>query len=243
MDIAGRTAIVTGAAVRLGRSIAVALAEQGCHVLVHYGSSAAPAREVVDELRGLGVRAMAVQADFTRPVAAAQTVFETATAEFDRIDFLVNSAAIFEPALLAEVTEDQWDRHFAINVKAPLFLCQQFAARRDPAGRGHIVNIGDWRATRPQPGHLPYTLSKSALLGMTRILARELGPGVQVNAVAPGAILPPPLADESYLASLAENNPLHRTGCPADVAEAVVYLLRSDFVTGETIHVTGGEQL
>ncbi len=248
MDIAGRTAIVTGGAVRLGRVIACALAENGCNVVVHFSTSEAAAEETATAIREFGVRALTVCADFRDPLKAARTVFDAAEAEFDTIDVLINSAAIFEEGTLADTTEDQWDRHFAINAKSPLFLAQRFARGRenDPpeAGiRSLIVNLVDWRATRPIPGHLVYTLAKTALAGLTRILAQELGPGIQVNAVAPGAILPPPDADARYLDSIAQRNLLKRAGGPNDVADAVLFLLRSDFLTGEMIHVAGGEQL
>lgn len=243
MNLANRTAIVTGGAVRLGRAIALALAEQGCHIVVHYGSSEAAAEQTANEIRDFGVRALTVQADLNEPATAAKTVFDAAVAEFGAIDFLINSAAIFEAGTLADLTDDHWDRHFAINVKSPVFLSQQFAARRAPGARGQIVNIADWRATRPVPGHLAYTLTKSALVGLTKVLAHELGPDMQVNAVAPGAILPAPDADENSLNAIAQRIPLKRSGAPADVADAVLFLLRSDFLTGETIHVAGGEQL
>ena len=127
VDIAGRTAIVTGGAVRLGRAVALALAEQGCHVVVHYATSETAAEETAERIREFGVRALTVRADFRDPATASNTVFDAANAEFDLIDILVNSAAIFEAGSLADVTEDQWDRHLAINLKSPLFLAQQFA--------------------------------------------------------------------------------------------------------------------
>ena len=243
MNLAGRTAIVTGGAVRVGRAIALALAEQGCHVVVHYANSESAAEETANKIRELGVRALTTRADFHEPATAAKTVFDAAEAEFGAIDILINSAAIFEAGSLDELTESHWDRHLAINLKSPAFLSQQFANRLESGSRGHIVNIADWRATRPVSGHFTYTITKSALIGMTKVLAQELGPDVQVNAVAPGAILPPVDAGDHYLDSIAQRNPLQRAGAPADVADTVLFLLRSDFLTGETIHVTGGENL
>lgn len=243
MDLTGRTAIVTGGAVRLGRAIAIAIAEQGCDVILHYGNSETAAKETADEISALGVRCLTVQADFRDPVTAARGLFDAALAEFARVDFLINSAAIFEPSTLNDLDEDHWDRHFAVNLKAPAFLAREFDQRRKTAVRGHIINIADWRAQRPVPGHLAYTLTKSGLVSLTKILAQELGPDVQVNAVAPGSILPPPDADASYLDQLADRNPLKRTGNVKDITDAVLYLLRSDFVNGEVLHITGGEQL
>ncbi|MEX0700619.1 MAG: SDR family oxidoreductase [Planctomycetales bacterium] len=241
MELKGKAAIVTGGAVRLGRALAVALAEAGVDVCVHYGRSADAARETVAEIERLGPRAVAVQADLADPAVAARRVVTRAVAELGRIDLLVNSAAIFEPGTLAETTEEQWDRHFAINLKAPFFLAQAFVAALGPQSRGHIVNVADWRGLRHPPGHAAYTLAKSGLIAMTRLLAVELAPRVQVNAIAPGLILPPAGADAAFLAQLAQAVPLRRPGSPADVVAALLYLLRSDFVTGDVLEVTGGQ--
>jgi pteridine reductase len=243
MDLRGQNAIVTGGAVRLGLAIAHKLAFEGANVCVHCHSHAGEVQGVLQELRGHGVAACAMAASFTEPVAAAQAVFERANEELGPVSILVNSAAIFEPATLADTTEDRWKRHLAINLQAPAFLCREFAERL-PAGRqGSIVNIVDWRALRPPVGHLPYTVSKAGLVALTQILAQELAPRIQVNAVAPGAILPPPGAGKEALKEMAERNPLKRTGRASDVANAVAYLLKSDFINGEVLHVTGGEEL
>ncbi len=243
MELSGKTAIVTGGAVRLGRAVSLALAEEGVRVALHYHRSEDAADRTIAEIRSCGSDALAVQADFCEPVSAARTVIEAAIAEFGRADILVNSAAIFEAGTLATTTEDDWDRHFSINLKAPFFLCQAFAEQLQPGRRAHIVNIADRRATRPGTDHLAYTLTKSGVVTLTKSLARELAPDVQVNAIAPGAILPPSGAEESFLDYLAESIPLHRTGSVDDVTATLRFLLRSDFITGETVHVTGGEQL
>lgn len=243
MDLAGKTAVVTGGAVRLGRAAVLALAQEGVNVCLHYGHSAEPAEETLDLVRSTGAAGFAVQADFRDPCPAARTVIDASLDAFGRVDILVNNAAIFETARLRETTEDIWDRHFAINLKAPFFLARAFAEARQPGERGHIVNIADWRGERPDLEHLAYSLTKSGLITLTRALAVELAPGVQVNAVAPGAILPPPGEDESYMQRIAEEIPLRRTGSPEAITEALLWLLRSDFVTGEVVHVTGGEQL
>lgn len=210
---------------------------------LHYGHSAEAARETVAGIVSRGGRAVPVQADFREPATAAQQVIDETVREFGRVDILVNSAAIFEAATLAETTAEQWDRHMAINLQTPYFLCQRFAGVLQDDRRGHIVNIADWRATRPVPGHLPYTLTKSGLVTLTQILARELAPRVQVNAIAPGAVLAPPGEDDAYLERVANRIPLRRTGTVGEVTETLLFLLRSDFVTGEILHVTGGEHL
>jgi pteridine reductase len=242
-DLTGKTAIVTGGAVRIGRALALALAGEGAQIVLHYWHSERQARETLDEIAALGTRGVAVRADLREPCDAARTVVEAAVAEFGRADVLVNNAAIFEPGTLATTTGPQWDRHFAINLKAPFFLSQAFVERLGAGRRGHIVNIADWRGTRPDPDYLAYTLTKAALVALTANLARQLGPDVQVNAIAPGAILPPHDRDESYLAERAQRLPLRRSGSTDEVARTLLFLLRSEFITGEVVHVTGGEHL
>ncbi|MBW3543247.1 MAG: SDR family oxidoreductase [Planctomycetes bacterium] len=241
--IRGKVAIVTGGAVRLGREIALGLSDAGAGVVVHYGRSREAAERTICEIAAAGGRAVAVEADLASPVEAACAIIGAARAEFGRVDILVNNASVFEPSTLADAEPDDWDRQFAVNLKAPFYLCREFAGAREPGRRAHIVNILDWRATRPGAGHLVYTLTKAALATLTLALAQELAPDVQVNAVAPGAILPPPGEGADYLDKLSTRIPLGRTGNAADVAEAVLFLLRSEFITGEILHVTGGQEL
>jgi pteridine reductase len=144
---------------------------------------------------------------------------------------------------LSGTTEADWDSHFAINLKAPFFLSQAFAGRVAADQQAHIVNIADWRGLRPDPGSLVYSLTKSGLIAMTKGLALALAPRIQVNAIAPGAILPPPGEDQEYLQDLAQTIPLRHPGSPAEVARTLIYLLESDFVTGEVLYVTGGQHL
>ncbi len=243
MPLDGQNAIVTGGAVRIGRALAVGLAHRGANVCIHYGRSAGEAQMTLAEIVSAGVRGIAVQADFTAPVAAAKRVFDHAVAEFGAVDILVNSAAIFEAGGLADTDEALWDRHCDINLKAPAFLSREFACRL-PSGRsGHIVNIVDWRGERPGEGYLAYTVAKAGLIAMTRSLAQELAPRIQVNAIAPGAILPPPGESSEEFQKRAVRIPLQRTGHPQAIVDAMLYLLESDFVTGHVLSVTGGEQL
>jgi NAD(P)-dependent dehydrogenase (short-subunit alcohol dehydrogenase family) len=243
MELRDRTAIVTGGAVRLGRTLAVRLAAEGVHVCLHYHESRVAAEDALEQIRRSGVRGTAIQADFSRPATAAREVLEHAGAVLGSVDILVNSAAVFSPHSLAGLQEADWDRHLNVNLKAPIYLSQAFARQVVPEQSGDIVNIVDWRATRPVPGHLAYTVAKGGLVTATRLLARELAPRIRVNAIAPGAILPPPGEPDAYLERLAGQIPLRRTGGPDDVADALVFLLRSDFITGEVLHVTGGEEL
>lgn len=242
MELHGKAAIVTGGAVRLGGALALALGAEGVRVGVHYGSSAGPAEAVVGQIKAMGSDAVAIQADLSRP-AEAGSIVERATAHFGRVDILVNSAAIFEPGNWDDTTEANWDRHFAINLKSPFFLSQAFAAQVGSERTGHIINIADWRGARPGADHLAYTLTKAAIIAMTRSLALALAPNIQVNAIAPGLILPPPGQDQAYLERKASQVPARRVGSPQEIARAMVFLLRSDFVTGDLVFVTGGEHL
>jgi pteridine reductase len=242
MELNGKVAIVTGGAVRLGKALALALAEQGARLVIHYGSSASPAQETVTEIKAMGNDALAIQADLSQS-GQAPSIVERAMAQFGQVDILVNSAAIFEPGKWDDTTEANWDRHFAINLKSPFFLSQAFARHVGPERAGHIVNIADWRGVRPGIGHVAYTLTKAALIAMTKSLALALAPNIQVNAIAPGMILPPPGEDRSYLERKAGKIPAQRVGSPEEIAKALIFLLRSDFVTGDLIFVTGGEHL
>ncbi len=243
MKLQGHVAVVTGGAVRLGKTISLALAEAGCDVCVHYGHSAEDAAETVALIREKGVRGVAVQADLAEPSTAAETVFHTVSAEFGAASILVNNAAIFEAATLTTTTDDNWQRHLAINLTAPFCLSRAFAQQHIAGISGQIINIVDWRATRPETGYLAYTVAKSGLVALTKILALELAPAVQVNAIAPGAMLPAPGAKPDDFNRLADRIPLRRTGHPSDLADALLFLLRSEFLTGEVIHITGGQHL
>jgi pteridine reductase len=196
MQLDGRVAVVTGSAVRLGKALALALAGEGVRLVIHYHASAGPAETTVDEMRALGSDAVALQADLSQldPIPA---LIEQAAAQWGRLDILVNSAAIFEPADLAQTSVESWERHFAINLRAPFFLSQAFAAHVGKQRRAHIVNIADWRGTRPDTSYLAYSLTKAGVLAMTQGLALALAPNIQVNAIAPGAILPPPGKDQA----------------------------------------------
>lgn len=242
MKLDGKVAIVTGGAVRLGRALALALAGRGARLVIHYGSSAGPARETLAQIQATGGESVAIQADL-HYTAQAQSLIARAAEHFGQLDVLVNSAAIFQPGDWADTTEANWDEHMTLNLKAPFFISQAFAVHVGPERHAHIVNIVDWRAARPNAHHIAYTLAKAALVTMTQSLALALAPNIQVNAIAPGAILPPPGQDSSYLDRLALKIPARRAGSPDDIARTLLFLLDSDFVTGDVIPVTGGEHL
>lgn len=242
MELTGKVAIVTGAAVRLGRALAIALAQSGAKIVVHYGRSADAAQETLAAIQAAGSEGVAVAADLSDPAAAAKIV-AVAMDELGRADVLVNNASVFEHDSLAEATHEMWSRQFTINLQAPFFLSQAFARQLAVDQPAHIINIVDWRASRPGDDHLIYTMTKAGLATLTKSLALHLAPQVQVNAVAPGAILPATGSDPADFDALETRIPLRRTGTPDAVTDALLFLLRSDFVTGEIVHVTGGQDL
>lgn len=241
MHLRGKIALVTGGARRLGRAFVLALAAAGMDVAVHYGHAAREAEETVTLARRQGVRAMAFQADLQDADATSHLIHRVAdTLGFPQV--LINSAAIFEPGTLRDTSLENWSRHFRINLRAPFLLMQEFARLvGDRAGK--VVNISDWRAVYPGQRYLAYTLSKAALLTLTQMAARELAPHVQVNALALGAVLPPPGKDETYLERLVRRLPARRTAQVEEVTDALLFLLRNDYITGEVIFVDGGAHL
>jgi len=235
-SLRGKTALITGAAKRLGRAIAIALAGQGGNVVVHYNQSERAAAELCDELRSMDVFAWPIRADLSE-AGQAEALFDAAVGQAGAVDILVNNASIFDRETLWETTETSLWRNLQVHSVAPLVLARALARQGRTA---HIVNLLDTRVTVYDREHASYHLSKRMLLTLTRMLALELAPEIAVNAVAPGLILPPAGQDEDYLKKLAHCNPLHRYGDAQDVTEAILFLLRSRFITGQVIYVDGG---
>lgn len=247
MELQGAVALVTGAGRRLGREIALELGRRGCQVVVHFGRSAAAAEATVRDIVDQGGKAVALQADLSDPEAVAP-LFEAIATQCHRLDVVVNSAAIFERQPFDAIGLADWERSLAVNLRAP-FQVMQCAARlmraRERQVPASIINIGDLSGLRPWPGYVQHGVSKAGLLHLTRIAARELAPLVRVNALVPGAILPPPGVsgdDPGWLARGARL-PLGRLGRPAEVTHAVCFLAENDFITGVVLPVDGGEHL
>jgi len=237
--LAGQTALVTGAGRRLGRAITLALARAGANVALHCRSSAAEAETTAAEANLLGARTWLFEADLAAPDAAADLV-RRAAAETGGLDILINSASIFHACSFADATAEAVLENVNVNALAPMFAGRAFAAQQRP---GAIVNLLDARVADYDRDHVPYHLAKRMLLTLTSIMAVEFAPLVRVNAVAPGLILPPEGKDTAYLESLQHTNPLNRYGSEADISEAVLYLVRAGFVTGQTLYVDGGRHL
>jgi pteridine reductase len=236
-----RVALVTGGAVRVGRALSLGLAEAGYDLVVTYHASRAEAEEVARRVRHAGRRCEPVAADLAGP-GAAEAVVGTVERSFGRLDLLVNSAASFDAAPLMEVDAERWDAVMSLNVRAPHLLVRAAAPLLRRA-RGSVVNIADLSAFQPWLERPHHAVSKAALVHLTKVQARALAPDVRVNAVAPGAVLPPEELGEEARRGLASSTPLQRLGSPSDVVDAVLYLARADFVTGEVLVVDGGRML
>jgi pteridine reductase len=238
-SLAGRTALITGAAKRIGRSIGLALASRGVDILVHYRSSADEAYQLVHQLRNLHVRAWPIRADLADE-RQAEALIGRSLEMAGALDILINNAAIFSPSSISTVSLDDIIRQIKINAWVPLVLSRRFALE---VGRGQIVNLLDARLDRQDRDHVAYYLSKQALATLTKMTALEFAPEIRVNAVAPDLILPPPDGDQKKLDRLAQQVPLKRHGAPEHVAETVLFLLENEFVTGDIINVDGGRYL
>ena len=241
MELRGKTALVTGGAHRVGRGISLALATAGCDLVIHYNSSSGPAEETAAEVQELGRRAVLARADLSDPSAAAEVI--EAAGGLAPVRILVNSAAVFPEDSLSDISLQAWRRTLDTNLTGPVFLTQAFAAALPDEMDGAVVNVTDWRTQRPYPDHFSYSVAKGAVDTFTIAAAEHLAPRIRVNAVALGAILPPPGKGSDYLKALAKEIPLQRVGNPEVVAEAVVHLIENDFVTGEILRIDGGAHL
>jgi pteridine reductase len=236
VDLHGKTALVTGAGTRLGAAISRALSAAGCDLVVHYGRSEEGARAVARDAEALGRKALLHQADLTDRAQIDRL------AEAGRIDVLVHNAGRYERVAPADLAAEHLDRMMEINVTAPYLLTLALAPALRRAG-GSVIAITDIAARRPWKNYVPYSVSKAALASLVEGLARALAPEVRVNAVAPGAVLPPEDYDEDKLARLRAPIPLARFGEADDVARAVVFLAQNDYLSGQTIAVDGGRSV
>ena len=242
MDLQGRCALVTGGAVRIGRALVFALANEGMRVIVHHHTSADEAEGLVGEIAARGGDAAAVQADLAR-VDEVDRLAAESEARWGGVDVLVNNASVFPEAGLDETDPDLWDHTLAVNLRAPFFLTQQIGMSMRARGRGVIVNLADLAGLQAWRGYAAHGISKAGLVHLTRVSARALAPEVRVVAIAPGTVLPPENLSEAQVSRLAERAPLRRNGTPEDVVQAMLYALRADYVTGEVLRVDGGRML
>jgi pteridine reductase len=241
VELKGKVALVTGAGTRVGRAIALALGKAGMRVGVHYASSQKGARDTAEEIVRGGSEARTLPGDLMDPATGPRLVEHTVKV-FGTIDVLVNSAAVMLRTPVGEVLVEDWDAMFALNLRAPFFLCQ-VAARAMADRGGAIVNIADLAAFETWRAYIPHSITKSGIVQMTRGLAHALAPKIRVNAIAPGPVLLPDGWTQEQADKLISTTPLGRLGSPEDVAQAALYLLSADYVTGETIIVDGGRHI
>lgn len=242
MDTNGKVALVTGAGRRVGRSLALALGDAGCRVAVHYSKSEKDAYETAALIQSMDSEAITVQADLEDP-AQVELLAVAVEEQLGSIDILVNNASIFDKIELKNVSVEDWDRHFAINVRAPFLLAKAMQSQRSSDLPGKIINLNDWRTARPT--RFAYGITKTALSGITRTLALCMAPNVQVNEVSLGAILPPAdiRLDRPRSEIQIDLGPADRMGTLNEVADAMMMLIKNDFINGETINVDGGRHI
>lgn len=241
MNPKGKTALITGGAVRVGKAITLALAQAGANVVINYNSSRAAADGTVAEARALGVGSLAIQADIGNHQQV-ESMVGAASDQFGSIDILVNNASPWMATPFPTRNLEDWHRITNILINGAFYCANAVAPLMMEKGEGSIVNIIDLSAFEPWPEYIAHSVGKSALLALSRQLALELAPEVCVNAVAPGPVLPPPDYDEQKIARTAANTLLQRWGTPGDVADAVMFFIRASYITGEVLAVDGGQR-
>jgi len=241
MDPKGKTALITGGAVRVGRAITLGLARAGANVVINYHRSAGPAEETAAAARQFGVEALAMQANVADQEEVERMV-AAAVARFGGVDILVNSASLWRATPFP--TEDVSDWHLVKNIliDGAFYCANAVAPLMRAAGEGAIINIVDRAAYGPWPDFIAHSVGKTALLALNRQLALELAPEVCVNAVSPGPVMPPPDYSPETVERFAQNTLLNRWGTPEDIAGAVLFFVRANYITGEDIAVDGGER-
>lgn len=239
MEIKGKVALVTGSAKRVGKGIAVALAQAGAGVIVHYNHSREPAEKTAAQIRQLGVEALVVQADLQHPDQIAE-MFETITNHFGHLEILVNSAAAYDPTPIDELTAEQWDKQMTTNARAPA-LCIRYAIPLMHLHGGAIINITDIQLRRPRADFIAYTASKGALLALTRACAKALAErNIRVNCISPGIAEFNENDAPEKVRKMLDEIPLHRSGSPEEIGQAAVFLVEHDYITGQELRVEGG---
>lgn len=239
MKLEGKTALVTGGAIRIGKAICEALAQEGCNVVIHCSRSLLSAEHLAAQLKGMGVKAWVVKEAIDSEVDC-RSLMSVASRHAGNLDILVNNAAVFHKGRLKSVSEQRLRVEFGINLFAPILLTRLFSEQTD---RGAVVNLLDRRIEANNVDCLPYSLSKKGLAAFTEEAALGLAPGITVNAVAPGPVLPPPGKGQHYLHERAGLMPLKCKLTPRDVAAAVVLCLKLEGMTGQILFLDGGQHL
>ena len=242
MEIRERFALVTGGAHRVGKAIALGLAREGAHVAITFHAAGGPAQRTLAEINACGADGLAVQCDQSNSEQVA-AVFDALQAKWKRLDILVNSAAIMQSKSFLDITPQDWDATLDVNLKGP-FLFSQHAGRMMLAqGAGVIVNIADEAGLTPWLRYVHHSVSKAGVIMLTKAAALALAPKVRVNAIAPGPVFKPEGWTDERWDALLPTTPLERLGSPQDVVEAVLYLVRAEYITGQVLVVDGGRSL
>tara|TARA_Y100001970_G_scaffold110172_1_gene137602 strand:- start:13274 stop:14035 length:762 start_codon:yes stop_codon:yes gene_type:complete len=237
----GGTVVVTGGAARIGRHISLALARNGFSVAVHYFSSESDAKDLVSEIQSFGGEATHIQCDLSRPKTASE-IISIAENSLGPVVGLVNNASMFSHDDISTVSKESWSDHMEVNALSPILLIGELVRRLPDGKNACVVNILDQKVAQPNPDHLSYTASRFAMLGVTESLARGLAPKVRVNAVAPGHTLPSSEQTQEGFSRAQSESPLGFGPSPGDIADAVVFLMGSRSITGQTIFVDSGER-
>jgi len=240
MNLTNKTILVTGAAKRIGKALALAIARDGGNVLIHYNQSSSEANMIKREIEGIGQTCVTFQADFSK---TGETIkFINKITEDFKLYAIINNASVFSDLDWSNTTIADWEYHHTVNLTAPFLISQAFAKSLLPKNPGRIINILDWRAFRPGGDHFPYTISKSALASMTKSLAVSLAPLITVNGIALGAILPP--GDGGSTERIISGLPIKRWGKMSELEDTLLFLLNGPaYITGEIIHLDGGKHL
>ena len=240
MTLKGKTALITGSAKRIGRACALKMAREGADILIHYKESRDEAEELAESIRVHGQKAWSIQQDLSTPESGSR-LMKKALEITENIDYLVNSASIFPSSSFADVQESDFAENLQINALSPFFLSRAFA--KGSRSGECIINFLDTRILDNDKQHLAYHISKRVLFSLTRILSEELAPGIRVNAVAPGLVIPPPGESYDYLKKRIHTNPLNKIGTLDQVSESMLFLIKNTFITGQVIFVDGGRHL
>lgn len=241
MELKGKNVLVTGAAHRVGKAIALRLAQEGCNVAIHYHAALEAARKTLSEIQTLPVQAEIYQADL-RDLHGIQTLFSAVAEDFKRLDILINSAAIMERTPFQMVTPENWEATVNLNLRAAFFCIQSAAHLMGPSG-GVVVNISDIAGLQPWADFPVHSISKAGVEMLTKVAALAYAPKLRVNAIAPGPVFKPEHMSQERWEAIGARLPLGAPGEPADVSEAVVFLIKNDMINGETIAVDGGNQI
>ena len=242
MEIRGKNTLITGAAKRVGREMALAFARKGANILLHYNQSENEAKKTASEIEGLGVKCHLFQADLL-DCKQLMKMLQSIENSMVAIDILINSASLFYKTPLRAATETDFDKLVGSNLKAPFLLSKEIGVRMAEAGAGKIINIADWSAFRPYRDYAPYCAAKGGLITLTKSLARELAPKIMANAIAPGPVMLPPDFTKQEKESIAKLTALGRIGSPIDIAHAAVFLAENDFINGTVLVVDGGRSI